>query len=250
MTSRAEQKQRLREQRKAEERVATAEQRKRTAYLAGGIALLAIIIVGALILVSQSGDDSSSNPPVESGLLAGIPQSGITLGQSDAPVTVVEFADLQCPFCAMFATENFPDVVKKYVEPGDVKMELRLLGFVGPDSENARLVAGAAAEQDRIWPLAENVYQNQGQENSGYLTNDFLKQQGADIPGLDIDKAIADSSGDAAQMYASESDTEAQNAQVSSTPTFLVGPTGGQMNSVSADGLDKAIDEALAQAKA
>lgn len=245
MGSREEQKQQLRERREAQEHADDAARRKRTAYLAGGIALLAIIVVGALVLVSQAGDEGA---PVESGLFSGVQQDGASIGEPGAPVTVVEFADLQCPFCARFATDDFPGIVTDYVKAGDVRMELRLLGFVGPDSESARLVAGAAGAQDRIWPLAENVYANQGAENSGYLTDEFLSEQGADIAGLDIGKAIEEAQGSEAQQYATESDAAAKQAGVSSTPSFLVGPTGGEMKLVGADELRAAIDTALAQA--
>ena len=249
MSSRVEQKQAARARREQAERADAdaAGRRKRTAYLAGGIFVVALVAVVGLIIASQSGSD---NPTVEGGgLLGGIEQSGITLGDPNAPVTVVEYADLQCPFCAQFATRDFPGIVDRYVKTGDVKMELRLLGFIGADSQTGRLVAAAAAQQDRIWPFAENVYSNQGQENSGYMTTGFLQQQASGIPGLDASKAIADSKDAAAQRYAAESDTLAQEAGVRSTPTFEVSAGGGPPQQASADQLSGKIGEALAQAK-
>jgi protein-disulfide isomerase len=249
VSSRAEQKRELREQREAAERADAdaATRRKRTAYLAGGISLIALIVVAALVLVSQSGGGNAS---VDSkSLFSGVDQQGITLGDPKAPVTVVEFADLQCPFCQKFALNDLPGIVDDFVKPGDVKMELRLLAFIGPDSETGRGVAAGAAQQNRIWPFAENVYTHQETENSGYMTTDFLRAQASGISGLDADKAVAAVGSTEAQTYASESDSAAQAAGVSSTPTFAVSSGTGKPEVVDAAGLRDAIDQALAQSK-
>ena len=247
MSSRQEQKRRLREQREAEQQAAAqAQQRKqRTALIAGGVALIALIAVVVLVVVSQSGDDKQAST---SDVFAGLPMKGITLGDANAPVTVAEFADLQCPFCRDFAVEELPDIVKDYVKPGDVKMEMHLLAFIGPESEAGRGVAAGAAEQDLIWPFTENVYNNQGTENSGYMNDQFLTEQASNVEGLDVDKAFAAAKSEFAQRYATESDQEAQDAGVSSTPSFAVTPEGGETKVVDADGLTDAIDDALEQA--
>ena len=249
MASREEQKRKLREQREAAEKAAahTAELRKRTAYLAAGVGLIALIVVVSLVLVSQSGDDDKKVETTD--VFAGIPQKDITLGDPDAPVTVIEFADLQCPFCRDFAVHDLPGIVKKYVKPGDVKMELRLLAFIGPDSSTGREVAAGAAEQSLIWPFAENVYNNQGTENSGYMTTEFLREQAEAVPGLDAQRALDAAGSPFAQKYADESDSEAQKQGVSSTPSFAVTPDGGETKVVDADGLSDAIDDAISQAK-
>lgn len=247
MSSRQEQKRRLREQREAEQKAAAqAQQRKqRTALIAGGVALVALVVVVVLVVVSQSGDDKQAST---SDVFAGVPMKGITLGDQNAPVTVAEFADLQCPFCGDFAVEDLPDIVNDYVKPGDVKMEMHLLAFVGPESEAGRGVAAGAAEQDLIWPFTENVYNNQGTENTGYMTQEFLTQQAENVEGLNVDKALAAAQSDFAQRYATESEQEAQDLGVSSTPSFAVTPEGGETKVVDADGLTDAIDEALKQA--
>ena len=249
MSSRAEQKREAREQREAAERAdaEAAQRRRRTAALAGGIGLIALVVVVALILVSQSGSGDSDVDP--NATFAGVEQKGFTLGDPKAPVTVVEFADLQCPFCRDFAVDDLPGIVGDYVKPGDVKMELRLLGFIGEDSLTGREVAAGAVQQDRVWPFAENVYAHQGTENTGYMTTDFLHEQASGIDGLDADRAVAAIGSPEAQAYGQESDSEASDAGVKSTPSFLVGPSGSdQTKLVSASGLRGAIDDALAQA--
>ena len=99
----------------------------------------------------------------------------MTLGQPDAPATLIEFADLQCPFCAEYTTGALPTVIQDYVRSGRLKMQLRLLRFIGPDSERGAEVAAAATLQDKGWDFSDLFFRNQGQENSGYATDAFLR---------------------------------------------------------------------------
>lgn len=250
MSSRADQKREAREAREQAEREATAHaaHRRRTAYLAGGIGLIALIVVVALVLVSQSGDDGTDTDP--NATFAGIEQSGIAMGDPQAPVTVVEFADLQCPFCRDFAVDDLPAIVEDYVEPGDVRMELQLLAFIQGGSDIGREVAFGAAEQDRLWQFAEAVYANQGTEGSGYMDEEFLREQAESVDGLDADAALAAIGSPDALSMGEDADAAAQSAGVNSTPTFLVRQTegGGEPELVSASELPGAIDRALAEA--
>ena len=78
-------------------------------------------------------------------LLGGIPQHGTTLGNASAPVTLVEFADPQCPYCGLWERNALPDVIDHYVRTGKVRIVFNGLAFVGPDSETALRTALAAA---------------------------------------------------------------------------------------------------------
>ena len=91
-------------------------------------------------------------------------------------MTIVEFADLQCPFCAEYHRNVFPSILDRYVRTGKVRLELRLLRFIGPDSDRLARVAVAAAAQNRMWQFAGLAYDRQGQENSGYATNSFINK--------------------------------------------------------------------------
>src|ERR687895_662573 len=72
-----------------------------------------------------------------------------------APVTLVEFVDLQCPYCREFAVDAFPALVEKYVRTGKVRIELRGLAFLGPDSERGLRAGFAAGRQGRMFDLME-----------------------------------------------------------------------------------------------
>ena len=76
-------------------------------------------------------------------LLAGIPQTPTSLGKAAASVTMVEYLDLQCPFCQQFETQVLPGLIRSYVRPGKLRIEPRLVAFIGPDSVTGRLAAAS-----------------------------------------------------------------------------------------------------------
>jgi protein-disulfide isomerase len=176
------------------------------------------------------------------------------LGDPKAPVTIEEFVDLQCPFCQRFSQDGLPDIVNEYVKPGKAKVVLRTLTFIGPDSERGARVAWSAAEQGRMFQFVENFYANQGQENSGYADEAFLKKVAGGVQGLDAQKALdgRDSASVSSSIQASQ--TAARKANVDSTPSFLVGPTGGQLSKIETrtltiDDFREPVKDALAEAK-
>jgi protein-disulfide isomerase len=228
--------------------------RRRLLALLGGAALLAAIVVVVLVVVSQGGDegDSDAGPSRE---LADVSERGITLGDPDAPVTLVEFADPQCPFCAEYTTEVQPDLVEKYVSSGEVKMELRLLDFIGPDSTRLAHAAYAASEQDGLWAFTDLAYARQGPENSGYADDAFIESAATDA-GLDAGPIVAAASepSSAVADLITEAKDEAASAGVASTPSFLIGPSDGELEPLNVDSLETsefeaAIDDAIAAAK-
>jgi protein-disulfide isomerase len=238
MSSRADEKQRRRERRERRAAAeASAERRKRRLWLLGGVLVAAALAVGALALAS-GGDDGPQGLGGGSSLqgqaevnrtFAGIAQQGIAVGDPDAPVTLVEFVDLQCPFCAKFARDELPRLVRRYVRTGRARIELRVLTFLGADSLRAGRVAAAAAEQDRGWQFADLFFDNQGQEGSGYVTERFLRDVGGGVDGLDVDKALADAAGPAAAAQLRRAAAAAEALGVSSTPTFFARRRGGTL---------------------
>lgn len=163
-------------------------------------------------------------------LFRGIPQRGEVLGRAGAPVTLVEYVDLQCPYCRAFATSVLPGLVSAYVRPGKLRIELRLLAFIGPDSERGRAAALAAGRQGRLFDLVELLYDNQGAENAGWLSEAMVERAAASIPGLDVPALLAARKDVAAEERAVEAQAKAD--AVSSTPTVLVGRTGGRLREV------------------
>lgn len=101
---------------------------QRSLRLLAIVVLSAIVVFALLVLLSQI---SGSEGGIQE-LLADVPQDGTTLGSEDAPVTIYLYEDLQCPACASFARRTFPDLVTRYVEPGEVKVVSEPLKIIGP----------------------------------------------------------------------------------------------------------------------
>ena len=212
----------LREQRRAERQAAEAAEatratRRRRLGMLGGAAALAAILVAVAAIVSSGGAAAPKVKPVESSLLAGIPEHDGVLGDPKAKVTVTEFLDLQCPICAAASKQTLPTLIDDYVRTGRVKLQARTLHFIGPDSATAARAAAAAQQQGKLWPFVEAFYAAQGAENSGYVTDGFLRDV-AKAAGADPDKVVAGTSG----QGMARADEEAGRLGVDSTPTFVV----------------------------
>ena len=223
------------------------------------LASLAVAVVAAAIaaaLVATSGDSKGSVSLVgvdrTTALLKGIPQQGEALGSPTAPVTLVEFADPQCPYCGMWARDTLPTIVADYVRPGKVRILFEGMDFVGADSVTALRTALAAGRQNHFWDVMELLYENQGTENTGWVTDSLLRSIGDAVPGLDASRMLADRGSAAVDRAAAGADSVARAAGVKSTPSFGVGRTGGsfhivQMTSLDASALTPALDAALAK---
>lgn len=200
----------------------------------------AAIAAAALALTGKSSSPSSGGEQLQDAaavhrLFAGIPQRGNVLGRPSAPVTLVEYVDLQCPFCQAFETQVLPKLVPRYVRTGEVKLVLRPIAFIGPDSERGRLAALAAARQNRLFDFSELLYYNQGAENSGWLDDGMIRRAAASIPGLDVGTLLGARNSASIRGETVTYDSDAQTDGVQATPTILVGRSGGALRQVGND---------------
>lgn len=225
------------------------------AWLYGGIAGIAAVVAIVLVLVSVLGGEDDATPVGVDGtaaarLLDGIPQEGLWLGSPDAPVIVYEFVDLQCPYCQKAASNVLPDLIADYVRPGNVRIQLRGVAFIGPDSEKALRAVVAASLQNKAWYVEHLLYEHQGQENDGWVTDELLRAVGAAVAGLDVEQMLADMDSDAVDEAMGTSAGEAQAGGIRSTPTFLATKAGGKLKEIDYQTLEpdpfrEALDELL-----
>jgi protein-disulfide isomerase len=226
---------------------ATSKPSRNSTIVVFGIALLvtAALIVVALLLRGGNSPSAASTSEID---FSGIPQQGAVLGSPDAKVTLIEYADVQCPGCRVYALDLLPTVVDEYVRPGKVKAEFRGYPFLGDDSLKGERFLLAAAEQNKMWELMDAFYRNQGVENSGWLTDDLIRQLASEIPGLEVDTLFARAQSDELGQAAQQSATDAQNAGVRQTPTLLVQigkATPYEIQVATADQVRAALDDAL-----
>ena len=234
MSHRLEEKQRAREEREAAaESAALAERRRRRLWLGGATLALVAVLVGIGIALSGSEDESGTTTGKPEGaaealaLYRGIPQKGIELGNPRAQYTLTEFADLQCPFCGQYSREVQPEVVRRYVRTGRLKIVFRNLTFIGEDSVEAAEMAAAAGLQNKEFEFVDLVYRNQGAEETGWVDDAYLRRIGAAV-GLDVERAMRDRGSPAVKAQLEEAKTVAEAAGVESTPWFLVQRAGGR----------------------
>ena len=142
------------------------------------------------------------------------------MGAADAPVTVVEFADYQCPFCLRFTKTTFPLLKKKYIDTGKVRwVALNLPLPFHKDARKAAQAAHCAGEQDKFWEMREVLFRNPQK-----LAGEHLPAHAAGV-GLDVEAFNACLSSD---RHLADIDQEAKDARavrLTGTPSFIVGKT-------------------------
>jgi protein-disulfide isomerase len=252
LASKKEQREQARAEREAREAAerANAQRNKRLLMLGGALAVVVAIVVVVIVVAGGGSDDKGTEAKGGKGtsqaaqLLDGIPQTGSTLGNPKAPVTVTEFADLQCPFCRDYTINQFPALVAKYVKTGKVKMVFKNYAFIGPDSLTAARAAEAAGKQNKLWHFIDVFYNNQGDENTDYVTDAFLKKI-AEGAGVDADKMLTDRQDPKIDTAIAKAQQDAQQAGVNSTPTFIVQKPGEPPKKASAQQIEAAIQAAV-----
>jgi protein-disulfide isomerase len=226
--------------------------------LAAGVGAIALAAVAAALAFALTGGSSSGTPTTTGGtlpdagaavrLFKGIPQHGNVLGKANAPVTMVEYIDLQCPSCRAFESDVMPTIIPRYVKSGKVRVIARPIAFIGPDSVRGRSAALAAGRQNFFFDFAQILYYNQGSENSGWLDDNLIRSAFASVPGLNVAAAEQARTETAIAQEGDRFEAQATADNVTQTPTVLVGKTGGKLTKVvSPDvaNLSAAIQQAL-----
>lgn len=199
-------------------------------------------------VASTNGGVAVTGTAETAALFQDLPQQGNRLGSPAAPLELVEYADPQCPYCAAYALDVMPTLIREYVRTGRVQMVFRGLWFLGPDSGTALRSAAAVAPQNRFWNVLDLIYRNQGAENawvSEELMRSIVTAAGADAP-----RAVAarDSAGVTTMIDGWEKLAQADG--INAVPTFYLGPRGGPLERLQLSGLTAAefraaLDNAL-----
>ena len=218
----------------------------RSRQLALVVVLAVVVVVGAVVVSSNGSNDETPAPPRTAdsattpaeevaALYEGIPQKGMRLGEADAPATLVEIADLQCPFCAEYSVSAMPAIVRDYVRTGKVAYELRFRSFLGRDSVRAAGAAAEAANENRMYQFADLFYRNQGPENSDYADADFIRAIASQVEGLDVDKVVAAADDPLSYPAVERNEMFARRIGSTGTPDFYL-RTGGRLTPLNVQG--------------
>lgn len=201
-------------------------------------------IAGVLLVVALVGIQIWANQTTA--YYEGLPFSGTTLGDPDAPVTVIEFFDFQCPACQTASSSIVKPLVENYVASGDVKFTYHFYPILGPESFAAAEAAYCAADQDAFWPYQNALFARRGTGNRGTYSENNLIASARQV-GLDEEQFKSCLNSPHATAYVQSSVLAARNLNVPGTPAFLVNNV---RVGASYSALEKAIEEALASARA
>jgi protein-disulfide isomerase len=230
--------------------------RNRLLVLGGAVAAAVAAVVVIVVFVGSGSGSSSSTTSTQPGggaeaksTFAGVPQSGDTLGKASAPLTLTVFEDPQCPFCRQWNIDTLPTVVQDYVRTGRIKIAYRGIVVIGANSLVGLAAIYAAGQENKLWQMAEALYERQGAENSGWITVPVVRAAARQI-GLSPAKVVAAMRSAAVTSAIKQSVNEAQNLGINGTPTFAIQKQLGALQQLQVSGLEPgdftpALDQAL-----
>jgi protein-disulfide isomerase len=220
--------------------------------LAIGGGIVAVIVIGVVLGVvltrgSSNKTQTSSFPTVGSAnwpnalpgatdaraLFKGIPQNGLVLGSPNAPATLTEYIDLQCPVCQEFETTQLPTIVPKYVRTAKLNIKMQPWSIRGPDSNTGQAATIAASFQNNAFPFAQMLYFNQGPENSGWLNENMVRLAASSVDGLKQAQVVNDSKSSQTTSIVNSVDGSASASGFNATPTILLNHKGQKPHVVS-----------------
>jgi protein-disulfide isomerase len=146
--------------------------------------------------------------------------SGEFLGSADAPLTIVEFSDLQCPFCRQFHTAVFEQIRREYIDTGKLRYFARdfPLDTIHSLAIPASRAVHCAGEQSRFWEMRHLILAN----NRSLRSDRFLEfARDLGLNHVAFENCTADTERIDARWQGDKA--EAISAGVSGTPTFIIG---------------------------
>lgn len=193
----------------------------KTNLIIGGLvlALLLSVFTGGFGFGSSGGAvivDSGSQPSAPARLDVSVDDDAVK-GDPDAPVTIIEFSDYECPFCARFYTQTLPSIQEEYIDTGKAKLVYRDLPLpfhanAGPAAEAAECVRAQGGD-DAYFEMHDAMFE------SGDLSESSLVSLASGL-GYDIQSCLDD------ETFKDEVQADYRDAQAagaSGTPTFFIG---------------------------
>jgi protein-disulfide isomerase len=213
------------------------------AAIAGAIAVVAVIIV--VSVVTQGGGSIDR--------LDGIPVEGRTRGSEDAPVVIWEFADFQCGHCKNFAETTAEQIEEEYVANNLVRMEFRIMAFMGDESVLAAEASLCAADQNKFWEYHDRLFEKQQGVNRNAFSLERLRRFAGDVE-LNQEEFDTCFNGRTHADKVQEETKAARDAGVDSTPSLFIMVNGSDdyehMKNTSFGEIQDIIEDKLEEAAA
>lgn len=217
---------------------------KKDRFLPISILVAAIVIGGAVVFASfYKGAPASAGTTTDTPTAA-VPQPSVSatqvmqlgtrdaiLGSANAPVTLVEYGDYQCPFCGEFFSQTQPHIVTDYVNTGKVRMVFRDFAFLGAESTVAANAAQCAEDQSKLWAYHDALYAGKvaddakgGNEDDGFFSTAELLKLGQQV-GLNMTTFTSCVNNNSDANIVAQEKAAASAAGVNSTPTVFINGT-------------------------
>ncbi len=217
---------------------------KKDRFLPISILVAAIVIGGAVIFATlYKGAPASagtttgttpaaaSQPSVSASQVMQLGTRDAILGNANAPVTLIEYGDYQCPFCGEFFSQTQPQIVADYVNTGKVKMVFRDFAFLGAESTVAANAAQCAEDQNKLWAYHDALYAGKvaddakgGSEDDGFFSTAELLKLGQQV-GLNMTTFTSCVNNNSDANIVAQEKAAATAAGVDSTPTVFINGT-------------------------
>jgi protein-disulfide isomerase len=263
--TRKQRREQARTERKALEESEAANAARRTRLIQlGSVAAVVVVVVVVIALVTGGGKktavvkpgtaSASSTEKLVTSLVGGITQNANVLGSPTAPVTLQYFGDLECPICRDFTLGALPSLIQKWVRTGKLRIEYRSLETATREPEvfkNQQVAALAAGKQSKMWNFIETFYHEQGEEDSGYVTENYIQGIAKQVPGLNLAQWTSDRNDSSLAAQVATDAQAANNQGFNGTPSFLIGKSGGAMSKyeysslTNPSGFNEAIEKLL-----
>ncbi|MDT0346171.1 DsbA family protein [Streptomyces litchfieldiae] len=146
----------------------------------------------------------------------------LALGETDAPVVMIEYVDFQDAFSGIHARDTHDQLVSEYVDAGVLRIEFRNYPIYGPESDAAARAAWAAGRQGRFWEFYEAALAEEFHQNSGRFDEDGVRELARQAGVADLDRFAADMDSEEAGEAVGRDAEEAFDLGVTSTPSFLI----------------------------
>jgi protein-disulfide isomerase len=235
--------------------------RKRDLFLPISVLVAAVMVGGAIVFATlykggatpavapDAGNQAAATTTVSAAQAMALGPRDAILGDANASVTLIEYGDYQCPYCAEFFSQTESQIIQNYVNTGKVRMVFRDFAFLGAESTAAANAAQCAEDQNKLWAYHDALYTAKeadftgggGEDDGFYTPAEFIKlaqQVGLNIPTF---TSCINNNTDATIVAQEKGDAAA--AGVNSTPSFLINGTliaGAQPYSVFQQALDSA----------
>lgn len=203
------------------------------------VSLVAIIIIGGLFIFKDkfsSVNNEDSDPVYTLDEVTKIDtKDDPAIGDSDAPVTIVEFGDYKCPACGYFSNYIYPELKSDYIDTGKVKFVFKNFPFIADDSDRAAVYAEGVYKvlgNDAFWKLHESIYEyhneiyknnNSSNEKKDVITKKYLTKLSNKLYGSDKTNKLAKVLDNKEYEKAVKDDlNDADKAKIEGTPTIFV----------------------------